>query len=511
MNLQITMCLRTIAMRGLAVVKAPAAARVACPVFFLLIPPGALDADTLPLPDSVVAFLDRQLDKFPVPGDYPEGFAGARLIQTFDLIAPGQPGASVLSHRADVYDSALAAIYYTRRGNLVRAQQLLDGIRLVQMTDPFADGRVRTSYWANDLLAPGNTGPSIDDPKAASGNNAWAGIALTRFYVAAGETGFLAQDQRDRYLEAARDIARWLDTHTRQGNTATDAFGGFSLGFDAADAPVFNTDVRSTEHNLDVFALGLNLAAVDPAGEARWLDMADHAQRFVQHMFDEDGVDDDGKYWIGTRESGTPGEPMINRSPIPTDTQAWTALARIDTEARAQTALDWLADPGNGLVTDDTVQKEDGTEVTLTGTRFTNTGAHIHSEATAGAAMALLLAGGTADATDLAAEMKDTLEIIRLMLPESDPDGVGILATPWPTGGLIEAGGDPILHTPHVASTVWTGLLDAFADGDLDANPFRPVPEPQAAMALVLVLVLGRPARRLIVSPRSAAMKATKR
>ena len=70
---------------------------------------GSPDLDAIV--DSGEVFVERQLAKFPLPGDYPAGFETARLIQTYDLPPPEFTGSDhPLSHRADVYDSSLALI-----------------------------------------------------------------------------------------------------------------------------------------------------------------------------------------------------------------------------------------------------------------------------------------------------------------------------------------------------------------------------------------------------------------
>ena len=122
----------------------------------IVLAPARSDADFTTIITSSQAFAERQLDKFALPGDYPAGFESARLIQTYDLPPPEFMGSDhPLAHRADIYDSALALIAFVAGEDLPRAKELADGLRLVQATDPFADGRVRAAYFANDLLAPG--------------------------------------------------------------------------------------------------------------------------------------------------------------------------------------------------------------------------------------------------------------------------------------------------------------------------------------------------------------------
>ncbi len=445
---------------------------------------------------GVDAFLDRQMDRFaPVPGDYPAQFSDAQLIQSYD-VPVSDPSFFPLYHRADIYDTSLAAIYYTRRGDLDRARRLLDGIRFVQGNDPIkdpndasiGDGRLRTSYWANDLLGPDRVGPSIDTPDAAIGNIAWAGIAMTHYYNVTGQ---------QPYLDAAKRAADWIDTHTRQSEA--DGFGGFSLGLNVADAPILgSTAIRATEHNIDTYALAVNLATLD--GDPRWSAMADHAGGFVQTMFNNQPGQE--KYWTGTKPgAGVPIE--TNYFPVPMDAQAWGALAGVDTFDHHERALRVVSDtPANdpaGLVVIDDM----GDGRTYQGVRFSTGGQHIQVENTAGYVLAIAagLDGGwlTEQPGDVPgrwddelALLIDQLDAIRTTADGSDPAGVGLVAAPWPAGAATGFGFDyPNLR--HVASTVWTGLAllashpdanqrDAFANplaslsarltGDLNADGF---------------------------------------
>ncbi len=468
-------------------------------------------ADPVAIVTSAEAFLDRQLDKFALPSDYPAGFESARLIQTYDLPPPQFTGSDdPLAHRADVYDSALALITFIEAGNLVRARELADGLRLVQATDPFQDGRLRASYYANDLLAPGNSGPSIDSPDAAVGNNAWAGIALTRFYGAATAAGFLTAAQRAHYLDSARDIASWITAHTQRN----DAFGGFSLGDDAAGNPLFGTiHARSTEHNVDAYVLAKNLAFLDP-GDPAWATMAEHARAFVAQMFDP-GT---GRYWTGTRDDGSSGIE-INPSPLPADAQTWTALSGVDTPARRADALRFVADTALGDPAALLVEDDLGDGRAYRGLRFSTGGDRIQSEQTGGYAGAIaigvlegwLVSEGGEPVDKWEAEVTDVLENlddIRLTAPGADPGGLGIVATPWPAGAFsgFEGFGDPPTYRNlrHVAGTAWPALAARVAAGEPEANPLHRLPEPPTLLGLAAggaTLALLR--RRASPCPRS--------
>jgi hypothetical protein len=483
-------------------------ARSAALVLALIPIAGGATADLI---TSGEAFLDRQLDKFALPGDYPVSFETARLIQTYDVPPPQFMGTDhPLAHRADVYDSALALIAFIEADDLVRAMELADGLRLVQATDPIGDGRLRASYYANDLLAPGNTGSSIDSPDARVGNLAWAGIALTRFFHAATDAAFLTEMKRTLYLDSSRDIASWIIVHTQQD----DAFGGFSLGEDASGNPLFGTiHARSTEHNLDVFVLAQNLAFLDPA-DSQWPATADHAGAFVQLMFEPST----GRYRTGTRDNGS-GGIEINPTPIPADAQTWTALSGVDTTLRRAAALRFIADTPLGDPFALLVEDDIGDGRVYWGLRFSTGGDHIQVEETGGYAMALSVGtqagwlvseGGEASdkwTSELGAILA-SLDDIRLTSPGADPGGIGIVATPWPAGAFsgFEGTGAPPTYSNlrHVASTVWPALATRVEANDSDATPLRPLPEPSAALTLLTGCVVLVALRQCTLPGRTA-------
>lgn len=434
------------------------------------LPPVDIDAILV----SVDSSLERQMDRFPPPGDYPEGYEEAQLIQTYDFVTSGLQCVPPY-WRADVYDTALAAIYFIRRGNLERARKLVDGIRLVQAYDPIGDGRTRTSYDARDLLDDSGQA-SPDDPTTGTGNMAWQGIALVQFFCATAE---------HEYLDAAKLTADWINDHTEQPQTPDDPFGGFSLGEDADGNPLAGTTKgRSIEHNVDVYVLATNLYNLEH--HPKWLAKALHAQAFVEQMFDDAG----GKYWLGTKEDAGTGEIVINYWPQSTDGQAWTALAGIDTDERATRALQWLVDPPNGMLVKDVVCEDktcadpcllpcdlcfcegSTSDCCYWGMRFTNCGDHIQSEVTAGAAMALCLDGQHLGAMGLLCN----LERIRLTAPNHDTEGKGVVATPWCDCATTCFASAEYPNERHVASTVWTALAFMVARGAERANPLRPIP-----------------------------------
>lgn len=219
--------------------------------------------------------------------------------------------------------------------------------------------------------------------------------------------------------------------------------------------------------------------------------MAEHAQGFVQAMWDEA----DGRYFTGTDDTGV----IINPSPIPADVQAWTHLAGIDDSARTSRAVEWAF---QNLLTQDVVNGN-----SYYGIKFSDRGEHIHSEVTAGTTMALLLAGRASDANWLL----ENLDRIRLSAPNADPDGIGIVATPWPSGAYTGYGTTYYPNAVHVGSTAWLGLAALVAQGDVNANPLRTVPPPVSvpavgATGLVVMLALLLGAGACVMGRRNTAV-----
>ncbi len=430
---------------------------------------------------SIDSFLERQLDRFlPLPSDYPLEFQSAQLVQTYD-VEESDPEFGSIYHRADTYDSALAAFYFLKRGDIDRARDLLDGVVYMQELDPDFDPPQgcpnRESYWANDLLSPNRIQPSIDNWRKATGNMAWQIIALTQFYCSTGE---------QEYLEAAMCMADWIQSHTEQPMSASDEFGGYSMGEEQDGSPISGfLEGRSIEHNVGVYVAATNLYVLTKM--QKYDSMATHAQHFVQLMFDDAG----GKYWLGTKRHETTGEIVRNYYPIAADAQTWTTLASIDEESRAIRALGWLTEPTSNIVVKDITCDDnscqdpcqipcascysDGAtdDCCYYGTRFTNhyDARHVQCEMTASATMALCLIDDQAAAE----EMLCNLDRIRLTAPGSDPGGVGIVATPWCDGAPTGFAGAVYPNKRHVASTVWGGLAVMVFSGEPAANPLQPL------------------------------------
>ena len=222
------------------------------------------------------------------------------------------------------YDNALVIIAYANRKDspesLARARTMGDALLQMQEKDPIGDGRVRNAYGPEHLFDEEGV-PNIQTIGSASGNMAWAGMALAHLANVTGET---------KYRDGAVRIGEWLVRETRDWRGA----GGFTGGYgkETKDGKEFLTKIewKSTEHNIDMVGLFGMLHKL--TGKGRWLVAKWHAERFVRSMWDRK----EQRFHIGT----TVDKVTINRDEfIPEDAQSWGYLALRNNRYRP--ALDW--------------------------------------------------------------------------------------------------------------------------------------------------------------------------
>ena len=258
-------------------------------------------------------FLDQMMDA------YAQG-STVRLCQSYsDQIA----GGTFLS-TAFVYDNALLALAYLARGrasDVTRATIIGDALLYAQKNDPASDGRFRQAYFAGVADSNGvyvTTGLSFFQGSAV-GDVAWPGIALAQLYK---------RTRASKYLDGALWAANFIETTTRDNVNVPP--GGYYFGNGQSN--------KSTEHNIDVYALYTMLARL--SGNNFWLDGAQHALAFVQAMFDAPS----GHFWTGTSD---PTHIFFNNSPE--DVQTWSYLAFQDPNYAV--SVDWVK---TNLATTDT-------------------------------------------------------------------------------------------------------------------------------------------------------------
>lgn len=231
---------------------------------------------------------------------------------------PGPGEAQVplpLRSTAFAYDNALAATALQACGDLPRARRIGEAFLVAIESDrTFKDGRVRNAYRAGPAGARPALLPGWWDERAkrwsedsyqvstATGNVAWVGIALVN----------LGQATRDpRYMAGARRLAGWI--RTRTARTGAPGFTGGLDGYDPQQAPL---PWASTEHNLDIVALGSRLGTM----EGRALALSGRA--FVEAAFDGQA----GCFRMGTDPQGR----MRGLDALALDTQLWPLLAVAD-------------------------------------------------------------------------------------------------------------------------------------------------------------------------------------
>ncbi len=249
------------------------------------------------------------------------------------------------------YDNALATIALLACGSDRQAKRIGSALRLAAL----GAARLRNAYRAGAVAeAPLANGwwdtkgkHWAEDPQqqgTATGNVAWAGLALLDLYAATGE-----QEWRDAVVH----LAAWIDAQTSDARGA----GGFSGGIEGDDTHARKVAWKSTEHNVDAAALFDRLAAVDKQGG--WQRHADAARRFVESEWDAAS----GHFLVGTQPDGV----THNRTTSGLDAQLWPmlmahapkdwqrALNYVEREHRVDGGFDFNADR-DGLWLEGTAQ-----------------------------------------------------------------------------------------------------------------------------------------------------------
>ncbi len=154
-----------------------------------------------------------------------------RVIESY--AAPYPPGPDgTLERVAFTYDNALAAILFTARGgpdDLRRAKLICDALLWYQGRDPFADGRLRQAYRADqDLTTALQPKTPTQFNHSQTGELAWAGLALLTYFQTVRDPQHQNPfaDPNARYVQGAITLAQFLVDQLRD-----DIFKGIYLGF----------------------------------------------------------------------------------------------------------------------------------------------------------------------------------------------------------------------------------------------------------------------------------------
>lgn len=266
-----------------------------------LLAPGATAAAPL---DSAYSFIYTMMDL------HAQG-ATLRLAQSFVPTPTFDDGDTSYT-----YDDAVLIVALLERGtgaDKKRARLLGDSLIYAQQHDAADDGRVRDAYHSDPFIK--NDGsPNVVAPSAFTGNMAWTGMAWMQLYHA-------TKDQA--YLTAAAQIAAFVQANAFD----TRGKGGYTGGFTRNGDKLM---WKSTEHNIDLYALFTMLAAA--THDAGWKADAKHALTFIKSMWSKHN----GNYFIGT---GTDGKTVNHDDPTPEDVQTWSFLSTH--LAAHQGSIDW--------------------------------------------------------------------------------------------------------------------------------------------------------------------------
>ncbi len=356
---------------------------------------------------------------------------GPLFLRSYDnSYAPGPTSEPALSNAAFTYDNALAIMALTACGRQDRAlrigEALLDAVSLDRAG---WKGRLRNAYRGGAQkqrpIPPNGWWDAVgnqwgEDPYqvgTATGNVAWAGLALMTLADRTGEA---------RFRDGAAELARWAVDHTRDPR-GPGGFNGGLQGFDDAPQPL---PWKSTEHNTDLVAL-FGWLGGDFAGPER------EARGFLDALWAAGG----GHFPIGTAPDGV----TVSNATSGLDAQLWPLLLP-DAPDAWRAALSY-AERAHGA---------DG------GFDFNDDRDGMWVEGTAQAALAYRMVGRRGDADRLFGEI----------LKEFSPGGYLYATRPQVlTTGLAigpDSKTDDFLYyrRPHLGATAWAALAA------LGWNPF---------------------------------------
>jgi hypothetical protein len=224
---------------------------------------------------------------------------GSVLLGSYE---PGPGEASLpppLASSAFSYDNALAIMALVACNDIPRAKRIGDAFVAATHNDrTFTDGRIRNAYRAGPvkpaepLPLPGWWDDQqkmwVEDAYQSgtqTGNVAWVALALLSLDQATGS---------QTYRPVAEGLGRWIAQHAQDPSKP----GGFSGGMAGFDKTQTRLEWRSTEHNVDVHALGQWLERLGENSTGRVL--AQSSRGFLAAMFDETR----GMFRLGTMPGG---------------------------------------------------------------------------------------------------------------------------------------------------------------------------------------------------------------
>jgi len=322
------------------------------------------------------------------------------------------------------YDNAVMLIAFLQRGqagDLTRANVLGNSLVYGQNHDPAGDGRVRNSYHTDPYILSGGA-LNIDDEGSYTGNLAWTGLALGQLYQ---------RTKTRSYLNAAVRIGNWIQNNTSDTRGA----GGYTGGLDSSLSTI---PWKSTEHNIDVYALFTMLASL--TANSAWTTRAQYALGFIEAMWDSGEF-----FWTGTGTDGI----TINTDFIPEDCQSWSYLALKN--AAYASSIDWVY--ANLAATDGQFSGVSFSNADTSGVWFEGTG-HM--------ATAFEARNNPGDSAKAAAFLAD-IQAGQASAPNTDGHGVDAASK----DDLDTGDGFDYFAALHIGATSW------YCIADQSGNPFR--------------------------------------
>ncbi|WP_316185946.1 MULTISPECIES: hypothetical protein [unclassified Bradyrhizobium] len=357
------------------------------------------------------------------------GLAGrdAAFIRSYEPGADEEGLPLGLSTTAFTYDNALAAIALVACGRTDEGRVIGNALMHAAAHDrTFGDGRLRNAYRAGPVgpgaaLLPGwwddqkkIWGEDAAQDGTATGNVAWAALALLTLHQATGEEG---------YLSSARRLMDWIIA------SATNGADGFSGGYHGYDPQQVRLSWMSTEHNADVYAVASWLHRITL--EPRYQDAAQTARRLLDRTFRGD------RFLLGTKPDGRLADDNL----LALDVQLWPWMAVTD-------APDWRS----ALRFAETHLAVDG------GFDFNSDRDGVWVEGTAQAALAYRMVGDAAASEELLAGLR------------ADRTATGLLNATrnarLTTGLSIDPTGATTIQDffyykrPHLGATAWAVLAE---------------------------------------------------
>lgn len=261
-----------------------------------------------------------------------EGGNQPLILRSFEPANGGSALHPALENTGFTYDNAVVLIALAGCNRLAEVKRIADAFVIAVDTDRhYHDGRLRNAYrsgpvavGSDGMLLPGywNTVSNAwaEDGYqvgSATGSTAWGALALLVTYDRTGE---------QIYLDTAVKVMNWIHRETADPERAG-YFGGF-FGHEPSPIPA---KWKSTEHNLDIYAVDRWLSTIQPAGG--WGARGEKALKFLEQMWDAD----EARFQIGSVEDGN----APNRTASGLDAELWPLIAVPSFAGKRDAVLNW--------------------------------------------------------------------------------------------------------------------------------------------------------------------------